>query len=104
MQRRHHDGPVVVQCGIDPLQIPNLRLIVDDDVKTVWIVDQIILMIALGGIERGQPIHAGDDRTGEGMGLLKLGDIGVCNATKVGNQPVCNATDWRTEFGPVFTF
>jgi hypothetical protein len=32
------------------------------------------------------------------------GDIGVCNATKVGNQPVCNATDWRTEFGPVFTF
>ncbi len=32
------------------------------------------------------------------------GDIGVCNVTKVGNQPVCNATDWRTEFGPVFTF
>jgi len=34
----------------------------------------------------------------------KGADIGVCNATKVGNQPVCNATDWRTEFGPVFTF
>ncbi len=31
-------------------------------------------------------------------------DIGVCNATKVGNKPTCNATDWRTEFGPVFTF
>ncbi len=31
-------------------------------------------------------------------------DAGVCNGTKVGNVPVCNATDWRTEFGPIFTF
>jgi len=31
-------------------------------------------------------------------------DIGVCNATKVGNIPSCSATDWRTEFGPIFTF
>jgi len=31
-------------------------------------------------------------------------DAGVCNATKVGNVPTCNATDWRTEFGPIFTF
>ena len=31
-------------------------------------------------------------------------DAGVCNVTKVGNIPSCNATDWRTEFGPIFTF
>jgi hypothetical protein len=31
-------------------------------------------------------------------------DAGVCNATKVGNIPTCTATDWRTEFGPIFTF
>jgi hypothetical protein len=31
-------------------------------------------------------------------------DAGVCNATKVGNIPTCSATDWRTEFGPIFTF
>lgn len=31
-------------------------------------------------------------------------DAGVCNVTKVGNVPACNVTDWRTEFGPIFTF
>jgi len=31
-------------------------------------------------------------------------DAGICNGTRVGNVPVCNATDWRTEFGPIFTF
>jgi len=31
-------------------------------------------------------------------------DAGICNATKVANKAVCNATDWRTEFGPIFTF
>ena len=31
-------------------------------------------------------------------------DAGVCNGTKVANIPSCNATDWRTEFGPIFTF
>jgi hypothetical protein len=34
----------------------------------------------------------------------KGADAGVCNATKVGNIPSCSATDWRTEFGPIFTF
>ncbi len=31
-------------------------------------------------------------------------DAGVCNVTKVGNKPTCSASDWRTEFGPIFTF
>ena len=29
---------------------------------------------------------------------------GTCNVDKVGNIPSCSATDWRTEFGPIFTF
>ena len=29
--------------------------------------------------------------------------IGVCT-TKVAGLPACTWTDWRTEFGPVFTF
>jgi len=29
---------------------------------------------------------------------------GTCNADRVGNVPSCTATDWRTEFGPIFTF
>lgn len=35
---------------------------------------------------------------------IKGADAGICNVTKVGGKPVCNATDWRTEFGPIFTF
>ncbi len=31
-------------------------------------------------------------------------DRGICNATLVSGKPTCNATDWRTEFGPIFTF
>ncbi len=31
-------------------------------------------------------------------------DAGICNVTKVGGKPTCSATDWRTEFGPIFTF
>ena len=29
---------------------------------------------------------------------------GTCNVDKVGGVPSCTATDWRTEFGPIFTF
>ncbi len=29
---------------------------------------------------------------------------GTCNADRVGNIPSCSASDWRTEFGPIFTF
>lgn len=29
---------------------------------------------------------------------------GTCNADKVGGVPTCFAHDWRTEFGPIFTF
>jgi len=38
------------------------------------------------------------------VGAISGADAGVCNATKVGNVPTCQATDWRTEFGPIFTF
>jgi hypothetical protein len=31
-------------------------------------------------------------------------DKGVCNGTKVSGKNSCSITDWRTEFGPVFTF
>lgn len=39
-----------------------------------------------------------------GVPAISGKDAGVCNATKVGNKPVCSAADWRTEFGPIFTF
>ncbi len=39
-----------------------------------------------------------------GVPAISGKDAGICTASKVGNQPVCSATDWRTEFGPVFTF
>ena len=29
---------------------------------------------------------------------------GTCNVDRVGGVPSCTATDWRTEFGPIFTF
>ncbi len=31
-------------------------------------------------------------------------DKGVCNGTKVSGKFACSITDWRTEFGPIFTF
>ena len=39
-----------------------------------------------------------------GVPAISGKDAGVCNATKVGNKPTCSAADWRTEFGPIFTF
>lgn len=39
-----------------------------------------------------------------GVPAISGKDAGVCNATKVGNKPTCSASDWRTEFGPIFTF
>jgi len=31
-------------------------------------------------------------------------DVGVCINDRVSNVPTCQKTDWRTEFGPIFTF
>jgi hypothetical protein len=44
------------------------------------------------------------DYTSYAVPAISGADAGICNVTKVGNKPVCNATDWRTEFGPIFTF
>jgi len=37
------------------------------------------------------------------QGLALPNDIGICT-TKVAGLPTCTSNDWRTEFGPVFSF
>ena len=47
----HLHGPIAIAFGIEPVERRDLRHVVHDDVEAVRVVDQVILVIALGRVE-----------------------------------------------------
>src|SRR5690606_28125121 len=69
IQRREH-----------PFQVDELGRVVVDDVWLVRMVLQVVLVVGLGGVESVQWGDPGDDRCGEDMRRLQLGDVGLGDA------------------------
>src|SRR3984885_6713822 len=70
---------VAVEVRVEPLQGRDLRKVVDDDVGTVGIMQQIILMVALGGIKARKLVDAGNDWCAKRMCVRKLCQVGACH-------------------------
>src|ERR1700752_4627886 len=58
------------------LEVADLRQVVNDDIRTVRIVDQIILVVILGRVETHVRGHGRNDRALEDLRLVELRDIG----------------------------
>jgi len=75
-----------VEIGELLLEVGDLGGVVDHDVGIVGMMDRVILVVGLGGIEGFQRDELRDDRTGKDSGLIELVDIGVCDVLLVGTR------------------
>lgn len=69
---------------------------IKSDIRGLTVFYKMNPWVQFGFEEAGYRSYAVPAITGAGAG--------TCNVDKVGNIPTCSVTDWRTEFGPIFTF
>ena len=70
-------GIGTIKLREQPLQVTNLRQVVDGDVGIGWIAGEKILMIPFGRVKRMTRLDLGNDGTVEGVRLIELINIGL---------------------------
>jgi hypothetical protein len=85
-----------IDLAEQPLQVVDLRQIVDDDVRVAGIVHEEVLVVGLGREEGLVHLDFGDDGGVKDAGLVELADIGLggiglCGAGREDRRPVLRA-------------
>src|SRR5689334_19376174 len=80
-------GLAVVDVQVRKLALEggDLGKVVEDDVRAVGIVDEVVLMIVLGAVEGFERDDLGDDGVGEGLGCGELVHVSLGDALLVGS-------------------
>src|SRR5437667_2223345 len=64
-------------------EMSHFRRIVVNDIRIVWMMRRVVLVVSLGRIKGLQLDHLGNDRAREDFGFLELRDIGLGNPSLV---------------------
>ena len=75
----YQDRLTTVDASKQFFQILDLWNIVENNVRILGIMNQIILMVTFRGIEVFECIHPRDNGTAKHVGLSQLNDVGLCN-------------------------